>query len=58
MTERSAAIAAIVQESPGEFYLVLGEGKHDFDRWKLSESLVRKLVIEGFAIAMKSNGKQ
>lgn len=51
MTERVAFVAAIVQEGT-QFYLVLGEGNHDCDRWRLTEPLVRKLAIEGFNIAM------
>lgn len=52
VTERAARIATIVNEG-GTIYLVLGEGDHTSDRWLLSESLVRKLVSEGFNIAMK-----
>jgi hypothetical protein len=54
MTEKVAAVAAIVQEEPNRFYLIVGEGDHTCSRWEISESLVRKLVSDGFSIAMRT----
>jgi hypothetical protein len=53
-TLKVASIAAIVQEEPNRFYLIVGQGDHTCSRWELSESLVRKLVSDGFNIAMRN----
>lgn len=49
MTERKAFVAAIVEEGE-EIFLMVGEGNHDCDRWKLSRSLLRKLMSEGLPV--------
>lgn len=52
-TQREAFVLAVVEEGPGEFFLVLGSGDHGCDRWKLTPSLLRKLSIESFNLAAK-----
>jgi hypothetical protein len=44
--ERTAKIAAVTGDRPGERYITLGEGGGTFDRWKLSEGLARKIRRE------------
>jgi hypothetical protein len=51
--ENVAVVASIVEEGKGEFYLILGSGDHRCQRWKLTPSLLRKLSIESFNLAMK-----
>lgn len=52
VTERVAAVIAIVEEGK-ETFLIIGDGSADFDRWRLDDSKVRKVVTEGFPIAMR-----
>jgi hypothetical protein len=42
----TAVIAGITEPNKGELYLLLGEGDHNCQRWKISESLARKLRRE------------
>ncbi len=44
-TTSPAVIAAITNEGP-DLYLMIGPGDHTSQRWKLSESLARKLRRE------------
>ena len=53
MTERKAFVAAIVEEGE-EIFLMVGAGDHDCDRWKLSRSLLRKLMSEGLRVFLNS----
>lgn len=43
---KKALVADVVEETRGEFVIVLGEGDHDCQRWRLTESLARKLRRE------------
>lgn len=52
VTERIAAVVAIVEESPGATFLVIGDGV-EFDRWRLDDAKIRKLVTEAIPIAMR-----
>ncbi len=52
-TQREAFVATVVEEGPGEFFLVLGAGDHGCDRWKLTPSLLKKISIESFNLAAK-----
>lgn len=52
-TQREARVVVVVEEGPGEYFLVLGSGDHGCDRWKLSPSLLKKVSIESFNLAMK-----
>jgi hypothetical protein len=49
--ERVAVVVAIVEEGPGETFLVIGDGE-TFERWRLDGDKVRKLVTEGLPIAL------
>jgi hypothetical protein len=40
---KAAFVADIVEPSPGEYYIMLGEGNHDCERWRLTEDIARKL---------------
>jgi hypothetical protein len=46
MTEKTAKIAAVTGDRPGERYITLGVGDGAFERWKLSEDLARKIRRE------------
>jgi hypothetical protein len=43
---KTAQVAAVIEPSKGELYVMLGEGNHDCTRWRLTESLARKLRRE------------
>jgi hypothetical protein len=43
---QTAAVAGITEPNKGEIYIMLGEGNHDCTRWRLTESLARKLRRE------------
>jgi hypothetical protein len=53
VTERDALVLALVEEGKGEFFLIVGAGDHRAERWKLTPSLLRKLSIESFNLAIK-----
>ena len=44
--DKIARVAAITGDQPDERYITLGEGDGTFVRWKLSESLARKIRRE------------
>lgn len=46
MSEKEARIAAAYGECSTDTILVLGEGNHDCQRWRLTRSLRRKLIQE------------
>lgn len=43
---KTAAVAGVTEPTKGEFYILLGEGNHDCTRWRLSESLLKKIRRE------------
>ena len=45
LSSRTAVVAAITNEGP-DLYIMIGPGDHYCRRWKLSESLARKLFRE------------
>lgn len=52
MPDRIAAIATVVEEG-GESFLIIGEGDHTCDRWKIRPSLLIKLALELVSLALK-----
>jgi len=45
MNPRVAAVAVLTKTEEG-FFITLGEGDHSCDRWKITESLAKKLRRE------------
>jgi len=43
---KTAQVAAIIEPTKGEFYIMLGRGDHTCERWRIDESLARKLRKE------------
>lgn len=50
MPDRVASVAVFTQETPGEIYITLGAGDHSCERWKISASLLEKLIREAVNI--------
>ena len=43
---QDAAVAGITEPSKGEYYIILGTGNHDCTRWRMTESLLKKIRRE------------
>lgn len=42
----SAIVAAVIEPSKGEYYIMLGPGDSSATRWRMTESLLKKLRRE------------
>jgi hypothetical protein len=43
---QTAHVAGITEPSKGEYYIILGTGHHDCTRWRMTESLLKKIRRE------------
>ena len=43
---QSAQVAGITEPTKGEYYILLGPGDHTATRWRMTESLLKKLRRE------------
>jgi len=43
---QDALVAGITEPSKGEYYIILGAGNHDCTRWRMTESLLKKIRRE------------
>lgn len=43
---KTAMVAAIVEPTKGELYIMLGAGDHSCERWRIDEDLAKKLRRE------------
>lgn len=43
---QTAHVAAILEPAKGEYYILLGPGDHSATRWRMTESLLKKIRRE------------
>jgi len=56
MTERTARVFDVVEEGPGEIFLILGEGDGNSERWRVNLDQLRNSTARSFNIVMRNNG--
>ena len=54
MTERTARVYDIVEEGPGDIFIILGEGNGDSERWKINLDQLRNSTARQFTIVMRN----
>lgn len=54
MTDRTARVYDVVEEGPGEIFLILGEGDGESDRWKVNLDQLRNSTARQFNIVMRN----
>lgn len=54
MTDRTARVYDVVEEGPGEIFLILGEGDGESDRWKVNLDQLRNATKKQFEMVFRA----